>query len=119
MPGQIAKPHSKKGSTVINDIHTDVVCIGYEDKTMLIITQYQKIGSLVYISKDGAPIDDKRHSFTTTVLLGEDKPVLHVFARNLAEVVYAGKPVVMGIALKEDSPAVMKALQNLLKEFKI
>lgn len=27
----------------------------------------------VYISKDGAPIDDKRHSFTTTVLLGEDK----------------------------------------------
>ncbi|XP_071843252.1 proteasome assembly chaperone 3-like isoform X1 [Apostichopus japonicus] len=119
MPGQVAKPHSKKGAAVINGNHTDVVCIGYEDKTMLIVSQYQKMGSMVYITKDGAPIDNKRQGFTTNVLLGEDKPVLHVFARNLAEVVYAGKPIVMGIALKDDCPSVMKALQSLLKDYKM
>lgn len=118
MPGEITKSFSKKGATVINGNHTDIVSIDYEDKSMVVITQYQKIGTLVYIMKDGAPIDNRRPGFTTKILLGDDKPVTHVIARNLASTIYSGKPIVLGIALKDDSPAVMKTLQEVLKDYR-
>lgn len=46
------------------------------------------------------------------------QPVTHVIARNLASTIYSGKPIVLGISLKDDSPAVMKTLQEVLKDYR-
>ncbi|XP_033636623.1 proteasome assembly chaperone 3-like [Asterias rubens] len=115
-------PRTKQGAAVIDGVHTDVVCSAFSDRIFVMITQYEKMGTLVHITPDTTPADTRQGNFTTRVLLGNDEPVTHVFAKNIASKICLApdsKPILLSIALKEHSPALLKSLQDLVMQYRV
>lgn len=122
MPDTSSTPRTKQGAVTIDGVHTDIVCTAFEDHTFLVITQYQKLGTLVQVLQDGEIPDERNPTFTTKVLLGKDEPITHVYARNLATTVCSApnsKPLLLAIALKKHSPAVLKTLQRIIMDYQV
>lgn len=106
---------STQGAALIDGIHTDVVCTNFSDRLFIVITQYQKFGTLVSVTKDTVVKDGMREpTYSTNVLLGRDEPESHVIARNLASKIPVTKPILFALALKQTSPNVLHGLQELM-----
>ncbi|KAI0207753.1 Proteasome assembly chaperone 3 [Lamellibrachia satsuma] len=106
---------SSQGAALIDGIHTDVVCTNFSDRLFIVITQYQKFGTLVSVTRDTVVKDGMREpTYSTNVLLGRDEPETHVIARNLASEIPVVKPLLFALALKQASPSVLRSLQQLL-----
>ncbi|XP_072027737.1 proteasome assembly chaperone 3-like [Amphiura filiformis] len=122
MPDSSSIPRTKQGAAIIDGIHTDIVCTAFDDQTLLVITQYQKLGTLVQVTRDADLPEDRNTNFTSKVLLGKDEPLTHVYATNIASKVCNtpnSKPLLLAMSLKQHSPAILKTLQDLIMEYQV
>ncbi|XP_064626770.1 proteasome assembly chaperone 3-like [Lineus longissimus] len=106
----------KQNAALINDIHTEVVCSNYNDVAFIIVTQYQKMGTLMDITKDVVLEDRGDATYTTKVLLGKDEPILHVIAKQIVTKINLKKPVLLSLALKDTSRETLRAILGLLEK---
>ncbi|CAI9539249.1 unnamed protein product [Staurois parvus] len=113
---------TKQAEEVINGCTTQVVCSAFTDHILVVVTQYGKLGTLVYVTPNSVTGDLGNPTLTTKVLLGCDEPLVHVCAKNLVSFVSQeskNKPVLLGIALKDQSPDCMTALKALIKSCQV
>ncbi|KAG9288680.1 hypothetical protein G9A89_004299 [Geosiphon pyriformis] len=100
----------------INSVHTEVLVTGFRNRILILVTQYDKIGSLLYTTLDSlSPIsflsnsnstsgDPPTPSRTTNVLLGAYSTLYHLYASLISEMISRENPVdsrdvVVGLAL--------------------
>ncbi|XP_069503736.1 proteasome assembly chaperone 3 [Ambystoma mexicanum] len=113
---------SKQAEEDIHGILTQVVCTAFEDRILVVVTQFGKMGTLVSVTPSILANEIGKPSLTTKVLLGKDEPLTHVCAKNLVTFVSqesGNKPVLLALALKEQSAEVVKALQEVIRGCKV
>ncbi|XP_050343139.1 proteasome assembly chaperone 3 isoform X2 [Nymphalis io] len=103
----------------IDDVPTEIVIAEYTDKTLLIVSQYQKIGSLLTIQRDQVHnplgIDN---IYTTKVIFGAAGEEQQVAARYLAEAINITKPLCIFINLKSYDIETVKACKDIILDLK-
>ncbi|CAG5040268.1 unnamed protein product [Parnassius apollo] len=103
----------------IDEIPTEIVFAEYTDKILLIVSQYQKIGSMLMIQKDQvhSPLgtDD---IYTTKVIFGATGEEQQVAARYLAEAIKINKPLCIFINLKSYDIETVKACKDIILDLK-
>ncbi|XP_038619794.1 proteasome assembly chaperone 3 isoform X2 [Tachyglossus aculeatus] len=119
-----AKPivDSRQREEVVRGVPTQVVCTAFSDHIFVVVTQYGKMGTLVSLEPSAIANDIGRPALTTKVLLGQDEPLIHVFAKNLVTFVSqegGNKPVLLAVALKDRSVEVVKALKELIRSCQV
>ncbi|CAN8004656.1 unnamed protein product [Ixodes hexagonus] len=96
---------------------TDIAVMDFADKLFLVVSQYEKMGTLVLITKDSAPSTEPQEPiYTTKVLFGKDEAEVHAAARHLATTVNSPKSILLGLALKDFSPSAVRLLAKALLE---
>ncbi|XP_049601612.1 proteasome assembly chaperone 3 [Syngnathus scovelli] len=112
---------SKQTQKEINGIDTEVVCTQFSNYIFVVITQYGKIGTLVSITPESKCDDFNTPIFSTKVLLGKDEPLTHVCGKNLGTFVSqeAGRPVLLGLALKDPSVDAITQIKELIKSCQV
>ncbi|XP_046578068.1 proteasome assembly chaperone 3-like [Haliotis rubra] len=109
---------TKQVAKEVNNNHTDVLCSKFDDRLLLVVSQLQKFGTMVQISRS-IVLDEMQQSssvYSTKVLLGSDEPLTHVLAKNLIAEVTTTKPIILTMSLKDTTPKTVKALASLVKE---
>lgn len=103
----------------IDDVATEVVLAEYTDKTLLIISQYQKIGSMLMIQRDQvhSPLGVD-NIYTTKVIFGATGEEQQVAARYLAEELNITKPLCIFINLKSYDIETVKACKDIILDLK-
>lgn len=103
----------------IDDVATEVVLAEYIDKTLLIISQYQKIGSMLMIQRDQvhSPLGVD-NIYTTKVIFGATGEEQQVAARYLAEELNITKPLCIFINLKSYDIETVKACKDIVLDLK-
>lgn len=103
----------------IDNVQTEIVIADYAEKTMLIISQYQKIGSMMTIQRDQvhSPLGTD-NIFTTKVIFGATGEEQQVAARYLAETLNITKPLCIFINLKSYDIETVKACKDIILELK-
>eukprot|EP01069_Polyplicarium_translucidae_P012009 Polyplicarium_translucidae@DN464_c0_g1_i2.p1 len=94
-------------------ITTNLIVTEFVDRFFVVLTQNGKIGSLIHCSKDAS-----RELFDVLVMSGDrQKHVLEVYARKLGELLCVDeRPLVVGITILDESPAMFKAVAEMLSE---
>ncbi|XP_077549997.1 proteasome assembly chaperone 3-like [Haemaphysalis longicornis] len=94
---------------------TDISFMNFEDKLFVVISQFKKIGTLVLVTKDTAACGEIQEAvYTTKVLLGRDEAEVHAAARHIATKMQCPKTLLLGLALKEISPATVRSAADAL-----
>lgn len=103
----------------IDDVPTEIVVAEYSDKMLLIISQYQKIGSMLLIQKDQvhSPLGTN-DIYTTKVIFGATGEEQQVAARYLAEAIEITKPLCIFINLKSYDIETVKACKDIILDIK-
>lgn len=103
----------------IDDVATEVVLAEYTDKTLLIISQFQKIGSMLMIQRDQvhSPLGVD-NIYTTKVIFGATGEEQQVAARYLAEELNITKPLCIFINLKSYDIETVKACKDIVLDLK-
>lgn len=120
--------HSEQGSTQkffksiaadIDDVQTEIVLVEFSDKTLLLASQYQRIGSLLMIQKDEvhSPLG-KNDIYTTKVIFGTTGEDQQVAARYLAEALQITKPLCIFLSLKSYDVETVKACKDIILDLK-
>ncbi|XP_069066022.1 proteasome assembly chaperone 3 isoform X1 [Pleurodeles waltl] len=113
---------SKQAEEEIRGIRTEVVCTAFEDRILVVATQFGKMGTLVSVTPSVLSNDVGRPSLSTKVLLGKDEPLTHVCAKNLVTFVSqesGNKPVLLALALKEQSADVVMAVKAVIQRCRV
>lgn len=118
---QSSYPSTKQGAVLLGGKHVDVSMTTFEDRLLVIITEYQKMGTLVHVTKDNLPVDNREETYSTKIVLGKDEPVTHVFARNIAKRVLKSqsKPLLLSLALEEYTPEILKGIEKVIQDYLI
>ncbi|XP_039262812.2 proteasome assembly chaperone 3-like [Styela clava] len=112
---------------------TDVLTASFSDHNFLLVTQYKKFGTMIHVALNESMLDKKVSSmptFTTKVLLGDDREMYHVFARAVASLFVEKtnknakkigvpgihKPLLCNFALKNPSKVTLHELKNILEK---
>ncbi|WAR24627.1 PSMG3-like protein [Mya arenaria] len=107
---------TKQCAVEINNHKTELLCSQFGDRTFLVVTQYNKVGTLVSVTN--ARVTDATGATASMpnidVLMGNDQPMTHVVARNLITQIPLSKPILLSIALKDNSPKTVKAIAKIL-----
>lgn len=103
----------------IDDVATEVVLAEYTDRTLLIISQFQKIGSMLMIQRDQvhSPLGVD-NIYTTKVIFGATGEEQQVAARYLAEELNITKPLCIFINLKSYDIETVKACKDIILDLK-
>ncbi|XP_063379451.1 proteasome assembly chaperone 3-like [Cydia fagiglandana] len=103
----------------IDDVPTEVVLAEYTDKTLLILSQYQKIGSMLTVQKDEVhnPLGSS-DIYTTNVIFGATGEEQQVAARYLAEAIKITKPLNIFINLKSYDIETLKACVDIVQDLR-
>ncbi|CAK8692111.1 unnamed protein product [Clavelina lepadiformis] len=120
---------SSSASAEINGKNTDVMCASFADRDFVVVTQCKKLGTLVVVN-----LDQPQHkpfsppTFHTSVIMGQDEPVLHVYARAIAETVHnlyeknaeglqgpRWKSLLCTLAISEYNPQILSEVCCLVK----
>ncbi|XP_063532054.1 proteasome assembly chaperone 3-like [Cydia strobilella] len=103
----------------IEDVPTEVVLAEYTDKTLLILSQYQKIGSMLTVQKDEVhnPLGSS-DIYTTNVIFGATGEEQQVAARYLAEAIKITKPLNIFINLKTYDIETLKACVDIVQDLR-
>lgn len=130
----MSKDKNEKGALRRSSFHgeilgrtTDIICSSFTDQNFIVVTQYQKIGTLVSVTTiENAPRNvSQEPTFDTKVLFGADSDSFHIFAKAIANVVHkvsaASKsshvkthnPLLCSITLADNS---RETLQEICKE---
>lgn len=103
----------------IDNVATEIVLADYNDKILLIVSQYQKIGSMLMIQRDQvhSPLGTE-NIFTTKVIFGATGEEQQVAARYLAEAINITKPLCIFISLKSYDIETVKACKDIILDIK-
>lgn len=103
----------------IDDVSTEIVLAEYSDKILLIVSQYQKIGSMLMIQKDQVQSSlSNTDIYTTKVIFGATGEEQQVAARYLAEAIKISKPLCIFINLKSYDIETIKACKDIILDLK-
>jgi len=92
-------------------VATQFSVMPFSDRVFVVVTQNGKLGTLIQAKPEFSP--DLASNFATSILFGRrDKPALPIFASQIAEAlgVTDSRPLLLGICIRDDSPAVLKAV---------
>jgi hypothetical protein len=114
----------KQFAAIIDNVHTEFVITDYGDQIFFIITQLNKLGTILRGKKDSiiGNSADECSLYSVQTLLGKrDDSLLELFARQLTEMVNANSPqksVVLAISLKDgqSSSQTLKKILSLLRK---
>uniref|UniRef100_H0XID0 Uncharacterized protein n=1 Tax=Otolemur garnettii TaxID=30611 RepID=H0XID0_OTOGA len=109
---------SKQKTEVLCGVLTQVVCIAFSSHILVVVTQFGKLGTLVCLQPSNVASDFRKPVLTTKVLLGQDEPLIHVFAKNLAAFVSqeaGNRTVLLAMAMKDKSMEGVKALKEMIR----
>nr|XP_004666403.1 proteasome assembly chaperone 3 [Jaculus jaculus]XP_044999889.1 proteasome assembly chaperone 3 [Jaculus jaculus] len=109
---------SKQKSEVVCGVPTQVVCTAFSSHILVVVTQFGKMGTLVSLEPNNVAHDISKPVLTTKVLLGQDEPLIHVFAKNLVAFVSqeaGNKAVLLAMAVKDKSVEGLKALKEVIR----
>jgi hypothetical protein len=90
---------------LVDGVHTEVLVTMYVDRVLCVVTQRDKMGTLVTASKD---VDEASvgTTFSTQTLLGRDEGIANMLARLLvARLAAAGvvrRPLLLSLALRDN-----------------
>uniref|UniRef100_A0A8C4XL85 Proteasome assembly chaperone 3 n=1 Tax=Falco tinnunculus TaxID=100819 RepID=A0A8C4XL85_FALTI len=70
---------SKQREEVVHGVPTEVVCTAFSNSVLVVVTQYGKMGTIVYVDPNTVGDNVGRPSLTTKVLLGKDELPLMEF----------------------------------------
>jgi len=115
---------TKQWTQAVQGHSTDFVLNLFADCIFIIVTQLGKMGTLMRISKDQATSssEEGETTFSVETLLGKrDDPALVVCGRQIAEdiVLRSTKPLLLSIALKENSQATIREVVEAIKANRI
>lgn len=103
----------------IDEISTEIVFAEYSDRMLIIISQYQKIGSMLLVQKDQVPNPlGTNDIYTTKVIFGATGEEQQVAARYLAEAINITKPLCIFINLKSYDIETVKACKDIILDLK-
>uniref|UniRef100_A0A5F9DBH6 Uncharacterized protein n=2 Tax=Oryctolagus cuniculus TaxID=9986 RepID=A0A5F9DBH6_RABIT len=109
---------SKQKTDVVCGVPTQVVCTAFASHILVVVTQFGKMGTLVSLEPSSVAGDLSRPVVSTRVLLGQDEPLIHVFAKNLVAFVSqeaGNRAVLLAVAVKDKSLAGLQALKALIR----
>eukprot|EP01116_Phalansterium_solitarium_P006982 TRINITY_DN19436_c0_g1_i1.p1 TRINITY_DN19436_c0_g1~~TRINITY_DN19436_c0_g1_i1.p1 ORF type:complete len:177 (+),score=65.89 TRINITY_DN19436_c0_g1_i1:70-600(+) len=96
---------TRQVAAVIDGRHTEIVLMAYADHTFIVVSQNNKLGTLMYAARDQDKyITEGEARFSVSTLLGRrDDPLHDVFARQIVELVCSTSklplPVVLSLSL--------------------
>ena len=64
---------SKRREEAVRGVRTEVVCTAFSNSILVVVTQYGKMGTLVYVNPDTIGDNVGRPSLSTKVLLAEGR----------------------------------------------
>ncbi|CAG8457256.1 1033_t:CDS:2 [Ambispora leptoticha] len=113
---------------IINDVHTEVLVTGFNDRIFVILTQYGKVGSLLRTTLD-SPLPTTFHSdassstteslplTTTNFLLGSYSLKYQVYASLITSLIAQDNPketreIIVGLALLKTQNKIKKSSPN-------
>jgi hypothetical protein len=112
-PVKSAQTHASIGG-VPTDFHVSV----YSDRVLVVITENGKPGTVLLAQRErgAGGVAGGPGSFSTKVLMGKRDDYMQVYARRIAEMVAAkcDKSLLLTLCVKDDSPAVFKAVMATL-----
>ena len=105
-----------QGAAIIGGVHTNVVVSEFENKLFIVVSQLERLGTLVELTRERENFDDgcAPPTFNTKVLLGKDDPLTHVMARNIVSKIPVSKPILIAMALKDTKPETIRSLEELV-----
>ncbi|KAK2116552.1 Proteasome assembly chaperone 3 [Saguinus oedipus] len=109
---------SKQKTEMVCGVPTQVVCTAFSSHILVVVTQFGKMGTLVSLEPSSVANDISKPVLTTKVLLGQDEPLIHVFAKNLVAFVSqeaGNKAVLLAVAMKDKSMEGVKALREVIR----
>lgn len=109
---------SKQKTQVVCGVPTQVVCTAFSSHILVVVTQVGKMGTLVALEPTSVASDVSRPLLTTKVLLGQDEPLIHVYAKNLVTFVSqeaGNRAVLLAMAVKDRSMEGLKALKEVIQ----
>ncbi|KFU93915.1 Proteasome assembly chaperone 3 [Chaetura pelagica] len=113
---------SKQREEVVRGVPTQVVCTAFSNSVLVLVTQYGKMGTLVYLHPSAVGDAVGRPSLSTRVLLGKDEPLVHVCAKHLVAFVSqeaGNKPVLLAMALKDKTMEGIQALREVIRSCQV
>ncbi|ERE74824.1 transmembrane protein [Cricetulus griseus] len=109
---------SKQKTEVVCGVPTQVICTAFSSHILVVVTQFGKMGTLVSLEPSSVANDISKPVLTTKVLLGQDEPLIHVFAKNLVSFVSqeaGNRAVLLAMAVKDKSMEGLKALKEVIR----
>ncbi|XP_001367660.2 proteasome assembly chaperone 3 [Monodelphis domestica] len=113
---------SKQKVEVVCGVPTQVVCTAFSSHILVVVTQYGKMGTLVSLEPSVVANDICKPAISTRVLLGQDEPLIHVFAKNLVTFVSqeaGNRPILLALALKDKSVEGVRALKEVIRSCQV
>ncbi|KAK2533722.1 Psmg3 [Columba guinea] len=93
---------SKQREAVVCGVPTEVVCTAFSNSVLVVVTQYGKMGTIVYVDPS--------------------TPLVHVCAKNLVAFVSqeaGNKPVLLAMALKDKTMEGIQALREVIRSCQV
>jgi hypothetical protein len=117
---QVQGPNTRLYGRLVQGLQTDLVITNFTNKTLLVLTQLRKLGTVLEISRDSvrnaAEGSSGRTVYTITTLLGSEDEEILLFARILAERLNLAKPVLLTLAVKQLDNNKIRELVNFVAE---
>ncbi|XP_012256195.1 proteasome assembly chaperone 3-like [Athalia rosae] len=115
--GQIYKStflsKDKAFGVLIKGIHTDIAIKSYRNRALLIVSQFEKFGSIITVTREESAKSDV---YTVKTILGKDDDQTHVAARYIAEQISIEKPLLLSICLKDYGIDTLKLIVAAIKK---
>lgn len=98
---------------------TEIVLAEYTQKSFLILSQLQKLGSMLFIQKDQATnLAGSSDIFSIKVIFGSSNEEAQVAGRYLAEQINIQRPLYLIMSLKSYDIETIKACKDLILDLK-
>ncbi|XP_058148446.1 proteasome assembly chaperone 3 [Dasypus novemcinctus] len=113
---------SKQRREVVCGVPTQVVCTAFSSHILVLVTQFGKMGTLVSLEPSSVAGDISKPLLTSRVLLGQDEPLIHVFAKNLVTFVSqeaGNRAVLLAVAVRDRSLDGVRALKEVIQACRV
>jgi len=113
---------TKQFASLVQGEHTEFVLSSFSDHVFILVTQINKIGTMIKARKD---LDiEGSSSYTIHTMLGKRDPNVEVYARRLIEITSSQgcpKPIIVSISLKKDNndPQTFKQVISVIAENRV
>lgn len=100
----------------INEIPTDIIYADHDNKLLIIVSQYEKFGALLCVTKEQVVSCESETEpvYMVKPLLGSEDLEQQAAARYIAEKLNIQKPLGIFLCLNKYEPAIVNALVDIL-----